>query len=98
MNTTETARNASKTSGVRKESAKAGRNGSGTTHKTKENLESHVLLKTLIAFKRGNFSARMPVDQVGLPGKVADALNDILDLNEKMVNELARISRAVGKE
>ena len=39
--------------------------------------ESNVLLKTLIAFKKGNFAVRMPVDQIGVAGKIADALNDI---------------------
>ena len=60
--------------------------------------ETNVLLKTLIAFKRGDFSIRMPVDETGVAGKVADTLNDILELNQKMVNELARISKAVGKD
>src|SRR5258708_7508388 len=60
--------------------------------------EANVLLKTLIAFKKGNFSVRMPVDQVGVVGKIADTLNDILDLNQKMVSEFDRISRAVGKD
>ncbi len=59
---------------------------------------SSVLLKTLVAFKRGDFSIRMPVDRVGLEGKIADALNDVIELNQKMRNEFARISRAVGKE
>src|ERR1700730_2205043 len=60
--------------------------------------ETNVLLKTLIAFKRGDFSIRMPVDETGVAGKVADTLNEILELNQKMVNELARISKAVGKD
>ncbi|HYL74231.1 MAG TPA: HAMP domain-containing protein, partial [Bryobacteraceae bacterium] len=60
--------------------------------------ESNVLLNTLIAFKRGNFAIRMPVEHIGVPGKIADALNDILELNQKMVSEFARISRTVGKE
>src|SRR5271166_3277520 len=60
--------------------------------------ETDVLLNTLVAFKRGNFSVRMPVNEVGLAGKIADALNDILEMNEKMVSEFARISRAVGKD
>ncbi|MDP8991270.1 MAG: HAMP domain-containing protein, partial [Acidobacteriota bacterium] len=66
--------------------------------KTAKRPESHVLLETLVAFKKGNFSVRMPVDLVGMEGKVADALNDILELNEKMANALDRISRSVGKE
>jgi HAMP domain-containing protein/signal transduction histidine kinase/CheY-like chemotaxis protein len=60
--------------------------------------EQNVLLKTLIAFKNGNFSVRMPVDETGVAGKIADTLNDILELNQKMAREYERISRAVGKE
>jgi HAMP domain-containing protein/signal transduction histidine kinase/CheY-like chemotaxis protein len=60
--------------------------------------DSNVLLKTLIAFKSGNFAVRMPVDRTGVEGKVADALNDVLELNQRMASELDRISRSVGKE
>ena len=60
--------------------------------------ETSVLLKTLVAFKNGNFSVRMPVDETGVSGKIADTLNDILELNQRMVREYERISRAVGKE
>src|ERR1044072_139339 len=73
----------------------AARNGAKTAKPVRDNT---ILLKTLISFKGGNFSARMPVDQTGVEGKVADTLNDILDMNEKLVAELARISKAVGKE
>ncbi len=69
-----------------------------TTKIVTEGREANVLLKTLIAFKKGNFRARMPVDLVGMDGKIADALNDILDLNQKMADEFDRISRTVGKE
>src|SRR5258706_9064110 len=60
--------------------------------------ETNVLLETLIAFKQGEFSVRMPVDLVGMDGKIADALNEILELNEKLASALDRISRSVGKE
>src|SRR5579863_2787248 len=66
--------------------------------KTPARPETSVLLKTLVAFKRGDFSVRMPVDLVGMDGKIADALNDILELNEKMASALDGISRSVGKE
>jgi HAMP domain-containing protein/signal transduction histidine kinase/DNA-binding response OmpR family regulator len=61
-------------------------------------LDTSTLLKTLIAFKDGDFSVRLPVDQTGVGGKIADALNDIFKLNERMASEFARISSAVGKE
>jgi HAMP domain-containing protein/signal transduction histidine kinase/DNA-binding response OmpR family regulator len=60
--------------------------------------DANTLLKVLIAFKNGNFSTRMPVDQTGVDGKIADTLNDILELSQSMAREYERISRAVGKE
>ncbi|MEG4085593.1 HAMP domain-containing protein [Microcoleus sp. POL10_C6] len=56
------------------------------------------LLRTLVAVKKGDFSVRMPIDQTGLAGKIADELNDIIELNERMAAELDRIGTVVGKE
>jgi HAMP domain-containing protein/CheY-like chemotaxis protein/signal transduction histidine kinase len=56
------------------------------------------LLRTLVAVKKGDFSVRMPIDQTGLAGKIADELNDIIELNQRMAAELARIGTVVGKE
>jgi len=58
----------------------------------KNNNESSTLLKTLVAFKNGNFAVRMPVDRTGIEGKIADALNDVIELNQRMTSELDRIS------
>ncbi|MBA3533377.1 MAG: HAMP domain-containing protein, partial [Ardenticatenales bacterium] len=61
-------------------------------------LDPKQLLKILLAVKKGDFSTRMPQDLEGVSGKVADALNDIIELNERLTEELERISVAVGKE
>src|SRR5665213_61971 len=61
-------------------------------------LDANEVLAALFAFKKGDFSVRLPVNQVGLAGKIADVLNDIFELNENMATELARVSTAVGKE
>src|SRR5580698_9588464 len=66
--------------------------------KSRSNADTNVLLKTLISFKQGDFSVRMPVDLTGVEGKIADTLNEIFELNQRMVNEFDRISRVVGKE
>ena len=66
--------------------------------RTSKKAESNILLKTLIAFKNGDLSVRMPVDQAGLEGKIADTLNEILALNQRMASEFDRISRTVGKD
>src|SRR5438552_16317210 len=80
-----------------RKAAPATRNGSSVGDGS-STREKNVLLKTLVAFKRGNFATRMPVDEIGVPGKIADTLNEILELNQKMVSEFARISKAVGKD
>ena len=56
------------------------------------------LLSALSALKQGKRGVRLPVEWTGLCGKVADAFNDVVELNEKMASELARLSHAVGKE
>jgi len=63
-----------------------------------ETLDTKLLLRTLTAFKKGDFAARMPNEQTGVTGKIYDTLNDIIELNERMAVELARISEVVGKE
>ncbi len=57
-----------------------------------------LLLRTLAAMKKGDFRARMPVEFTGVQGKIADTLNDILELNERTSSEIERISTVVGKE
>ncbi|MCU1258639.1 MAG: sensor hybrid histidine kinase, partial [Bryobacterales bacterium] len=61
-------------------------------------LDSRQLLDALLKFKRGDFSVRLPVDGVGVSGKIYDTLNDILELNASMAAELERVGTAVGKE
>src|SRR5262249_39351100 len=39
-----------------------------------------------------------PLDWTGVAGKVADAFNEAIELNERMAQELERMSRVVGKE
>ncbi len=67
-------------------------------HVITDALDTKELLKVLVAFRDGDFSVRLPVDRTGIAGKVADTLNDIFKLNERMADEFARISSAVGKE
>src|SRR5437879_10466986 len=56
------------------------------------------LLRALMAFKRGDFSVRLPDDWTGIAGKIADTFNDVIRTNERMTQELERIGREVGKK
>src|SRR6185503_2267938 len=63
-----------------------------------DTLNSKLLLKTLVAFRKGDFSVRLPGEWTGEAGKIADTLNDIIELSDKTAKELERVSRVVGKE
>ncbi len=63
-----------------------------------ESLDERQLLTTLMAVKKGDFSVRMPVDRSGVAGKIADTLNEVIDLIERMTREFERINTVVGKE
>src|SRR2546423_2746373 len=69
-----------------------------TQTRATDSLNAKLLLKTLIAFKKGDFSARLPGEWTGEAGKIADTLNDIIELSDKTARELERVSRVVGKE
>jgi HAMP domain-containing protein/signal transduction histidine kinase/DNA-binding response OmpR family regulator len=61
-------------------------------------LDARALLSALNAFKKGDFTVRLPSDWTGLAGKIADAFNEVIERKERMHDELARLSRVVGKE
>ena len=63
-----------------------------------DNLDLKQLLRILAEVKKGNFSVRMPLEYTGMAGKIADSFNDIIEMNERMANELERVSTVVGKE
>jgi len=63
-----------------------------------DGLDNKQLLAALMAFKRGDFTVRLPDDWIGLGGKIADAFNDVIGTNQRMTEELERIGRVVGKE
>jgi len=57
-----------------------------------------LVLKTLVAVEKGDFSVSLPRDWEGIGGKIADSLNNVIDLNRRMTGELDRIGKGVGKE
>ena len=76
-------------------------NGNGNGHKEPppvDSVDPKLLLATLLAVKKGDFSVRMPVDHTGMAGKLYDTLNDVIELEQRTAQELARISQVVGKE
>ncbi|HEV8001868.1 MAG TPA: HAMP domain-containing protein [Planctomycetaceae bacterium] len=67
------------------------------------NDQSHAtamvtLLSALTSLRRGKSGVRLPIEWTGVEGKVADAFNEVVELNERMAGELARLRRVAGKE
>src|SRR2546430_17173194 len=62
-----------------------------------DELDVRQLLAALMAFKRGDFSARLPDDWTGVSGKIADTFNAVIETNERLTQELERIVNEVGK-
>jgi HAMP domain-containing protein/signal transduction histidine kinase/CheY-like chemotaxis protein len=61
-------------------------------------FDTGQLLVALMAFRRGDFSRRLPDDWTGVAGKIADTFNAVIETNQRMTRELERIVRVVGKE
>jgi HAMP domain-containing protein/signal transduction histidine kinase/DNA-binding response OmpR family regulator len=60
-------------------------------------LDRRLLLGALTRLKKGDFSVRLPVGS-SVDGHIAEAFNDVVELNQRMSLELERLSQLVGKE
>ena len=60
--------------------------------------EVKLLLTALMGLKKGDSSVRLPLEWTGLTGKLAETFNDVVELNENMAQELARLRQTVGKQ
>ncbi|MEP7109839.1 MAG: hypothetical protein ABI760_17720 [Ferruginibacter sp.] len=63
-----------------------------------DELDTRDLLQVLVEVKNGNFNVRMPIDQLGISGKICDTLNEIISFNEKMMMEFTRAGNTIGKQ
>jgi HAMP domain-containing protein/signal transduction histidine kinase/DNA-binding response OmpR family regulator len=61
-------------------------------------LNHQHLLTALRAFRKGDFSVRLPIGLTGIDGEIAEAFNDVVELNERMTKEFERLGHVVGKE
>src|SRR5260221_167376 len=75
----------------------ATKTGTNGTH-DEESSDLHILLHALQAMRVGDFSVRLPRDQVGLAGKIADTFNDIVAANERMAQQLEQVGQVVGRD
>ncbi|MDP3492477.1 MAG: HAMP domain-containing protein, partial [Hyphomonadaceae bacterium] len=61
-------------------------------------LDNRQLLTALRAFRRGDFSVRLPGGLTGMDGELAEAFNDVVELNDRMSREFGRLGEMVGRQ
>ena len=61
-----------------------------------EPLDPMVLLKPLKAFKKVDFTTRLPDDWPGMAGEIAEAFNEAVSNNENMAKEFSQLVKTVG--
>jgi HAMP domain-containing protein/signal transduction histidine kinase/DNA-binding response OmpR family regulator len=64
----------------------------------KPELDGHQLLAAFRAFRRGDFSVRLPGDLSGLDGELAEAFNDAVEMNDRLSKEFERLRDVVGRQ
>ena len=69
-----------------------------TTAESAYMVDARPILKALRRIKRGDFTARMPLDLTGVDGEIAEAFNSVADLDELLVSELQKLGTVVGRE
>ena len=70
----------------------------GVLERASDQLDESMLLQVLSDVENGDFGVRMPLGWTGVAGKIADRLNSVIAANQTLGEELARVSRVVGKE
>jgi HAMP domain-containing protein/signal transduction histidine kinase/CheY-like chemotaxis protein len=61
-------------------------------------LDRRQILTALRAFRRGDFSARLPDEFDGIDAEIAQTFNEIVELNGQLTSEFERLGRVVGKD
>src|SRR5262249_33713637 len=61
-------------------------------------IDRKQLLTALTRLKRGDFTVRLDDSHGGVDGKISEAFNQLVELNQRITVELARLSELVGKE
>ncbi|PTA67158.1 response regulator [Deinococcus arcticus] len=65
---------------------------------TTDRLDAQAILQALNAYRRGDFSARLPLTWDGVEGRIAETFNDLVEESARIAQDVTRVGRAVGKE
>jgi HAMP domain-containing protein/CheY-like chemotaxis protein/signal transduction histidine kinase len=68
------------------------------SHSVEGTPHERRLLNALHAFRRGDFTVRLPINGTGIEAEIAAAFNDCLDVKLRMLNEVKRVSRLIARD
>src|ERR1700733_4571271 len=63
----------------------------GSSGTNGSSLDLDRLLEALQSMRRGEFSVRLPGNETGLAGKIADTFNDIVSANQRLGDTLGDV-------
>ncbi len=63
-----------------------------------DTLDVKELLSVLSLVKNGKLDVRMPVTQAGINGRICEVLNDIIEMNQRLVAEISSAEITIGKK
>jgi HAMP domain-containing protein/signal transduction histidine kinase/CheY-like chemotaxis protein len=63
-----------------------------------DRLDVKELLSVLSLVKNGKLDVRMPVTQAGINGRICEVLNDIIEMNQRLVAEISSAEITIGKK
>jgi HAMP domain-containing protein/CheY-like chemotaxis protein len=86
----------SKTNGKRTAAVKNGTRRNGATTTPSNDHAKRQLLNALRAVARGDFTVKMPTSWDGLDGDIAEAFNEVVGWNGRVLKEIERVSTVVG--
>jgi hypothetical protein len=81
-----------------RERPRARTNGKGAPRPVDPTVDLRKLLRALQSVRDGDFTVRLPSDETGLAGKIADTFNEIVISNQRMARELEKAGQIVGKD
>ncbi len=70
----------------------------GKPSRGQEQFDERKLLDVLQSLRKGNFAPRLRVKWTGDAARIADTVNELMDVHQRFVRELSRLSQMVGTE
>src|SRR5580693_5548543 len=85
-------------SGKRAPSSSTLKNGKKSVAPDDAGARSERILASMLAFRDGDFTVRLPTNWSGTDGRIAGAFNQALRNEDRIAQEMARLSMTVGEE